>query len=104
MVTKIITIQPILPKIKKVHATQKFYNLKDEVTGDTLMGTLDFVAEIEGYDKPVIIDLKTAARPYTKDNIELSEQLPIYLALSEGKFNTDLVGYVVLIKNIWKTS
>ena len=91
-----------LPKIKKVIATQKFYHLKDEVTGDTILGTLDFVAEVEGFDKPIIIDLKTAARPYTKENIDLSEQLPLYLALSNGRFNTDLVGYVVLVKNIPK--
>ena len=93
-----------LPKITKVHSVQKFYSVKDESTGDQIMGTLDFAVDLEGYDKPIIIDLKTAARPYTQEDIELSEQLPIYLALSKGKFSweTNLVGYVVLIKQISK--
>lgn len=91
-----------IPRITKLHATQNFYQLKDEYTGDILMGALDFVVELEGYDKPIIIDLKTASKAYTKESIDLSEQLPIYIALSNGKFNTNLVGYAVLIKNIEK--
>lgn len=93
-----------LPKVKKVHSVQKFYNVKDPTTGDMIMGTLDFAVDLEGYEKPVIVDLKTAAKPYSQEDIELSEQLPIYLALSRGKFDweTDLVGYVVLVKRIGK--
>lgn len=90
------------PKIKKVVATQKFEFLKDHITGDTLMGALDFVAEYEGYDKPIVFDLKTSSRFYSEEQIELSEQLPLYLALSQGKYETNLVGYVVLIKNLKK--
>lgn len=91
------------PKIKSVISVQRFGVLEDSHTGDGLMGALDFVVELEGYDKPIIFDLKTSSRMYTKDNIDLSEQLSIYMALFADKFNTDLVGYVVLVKNINKT-
>lgn len=90
------------PKITKVHQTQRFERLKDSQTGDVLLGALDFVAEIEGYEGKIIFDLKTSANGYTNENIELSEQLPLYLAMSKGQYDTNLVGYVVLVKNIRK--
>lgn len=91
-----------LPKIKKVYATQKFGRVTDPNTGDTILGAMDFVAEIEGYEGPIILDLKTAARPYTQDHIKFSEQLPLYAAMFSDQYQTNLVGYVVLVKNINK--
>jgi len=91
-----------LPKVKNVLATQERASIKDPNTGDSIQGYIDMVLEIEGYDKPVIFDLKTAARPYTEEQIELGAQLTLYAGMNGGKYNTDLVGYVVLCKNIEK--
>lgn len=89
------------PKIKKVLKTQKSGKIVTP-DGDMMFGYLDFVAEIEGYDKPVIIDLKTAARPYAQSKIDLTDQLTLYYAMAGEEYKTDLVGYVVLSKNINK--
>jgi len=97
-----------LPKIKKVCATQQYAKIQDLSTGDTVTGFIDMVLEIDGYDKPIIFDLKTAGRPYTDEHIELTDQLTLYSAMKgtysndPQKFDTDLVGYVVLCKNIQK--
>lgn len=90
------------PKITKVIATQKYAAIKDDSTGDVISGFIDMVLEIEGYDKPIIFDLKTASQPYTQDQIDLTEQLTLYAAMKAQEYNTDLVGYVVLSKNIPK--
>ena len=90
------------PKIKKVIATQKPAKLVTP-EGDVVYGYLDFVAEIEGYDKPIIIDLKTAARPYDQSKIDLTDQLTLYYTMAGEEYKTDLVGYVVLSKKINKT-
>lgn len=101
--------QQFLPKVKNVIATQKRADIKDPVTGDSVVGYIDMIVELEGYDKPIIIDLKTASRPYTQDQLDFSEQLTLYAAM-KGKYaldksdyvDTDLVGYVVLSKQINK--
>lgn len=94
--------EQFLPKVKKVVSLQKHAYLKDDVTGDAVTGYLDFVLEIEGYDKAIIFDLKTAASPYKQEQIELSDQLTLYSAIESEHFKTDLVGYVICIKNIRK--
>lgn len=90
------------PKITKVHATQKYASLKDESTGDSIVGVIDMVVEYEGYDKPIIFDLKTSASPYDQEQLDVSDQLTLYAAMKGHEYNTDLVGYVVLSKNIPK--
>jgi hypothetical protein len=90
-----------LPKVTKVVAVQQRADLKAP-NGDTIVGYIDFVLEIEGYDKPIIFDLKTAARPYTQDNIDFSDQLTLYSAMKGKEYDTDLVGYVVLPKQMSK--
>lgn len=97
-----------LPKVKNVLSTQQYAKLQDDFTGDIISGYIDMVLEIEGYDKPIIFDLKTAARPYEQEDIEITDQLTLYSAM-KGKysndaqrFNTDLVGYIVLSKAIKK--
>lgn len=90
------------PKIKKVHATQKRATITDPTSGDSIVGVIDMVVELEGYEKPIIFDLKTAAMPYSQEQIETTEQLTLYAAMCAYEFNTDLVGYVVLPKAIRK--
>lgn len=90
------------PKIKRVLSTQQRAQIQDPNTGDTITGFIDMVLEIEGYDKPIIFDLKTAGQPYTQQDIDLTQQLTLYSAMKSGDYNTDLVGYVVLCKNIPK--
>jgi len=88
----------IFPKIKYVHSTQRWGKIEDGVTSDKITGKLDMVLDYEGYDKPIIFDLKTAARPYTEAQIELTEQLTLYSAMVGKEYDTDLVGYIVLVK------
>lgn len=93
-----------LPKVKKVIATQSRATIKDPVTGDSIVGYIDMVLEIDGYNKPIIFDLKTAGMPYSQEDIDLTQQLTLYAAMKGNDYNTDLVGYVVLCKNIPKTN
>lgn len=101
--------EQFLPKVTKVVSTQKRADIKDPTTGDSVVGYIDMIVELEGYDKPIIIDLKTAARPYSQDQLDFSEQLTLYCAM-KGTYaldksdyvDTDLVGYVVLSKDIKK--
>jgi hypothetical protein len=90
------------PKIKKVHATQMPSHLRSGDGEDSMMGFLDMILEIEGYDKPIIFDLKTAAKPYTDEQLKHSDQLTLYSAMKGQEYNTNLVGYVVLCKDIPK--
>jgi PD-(D/E)XK nuclease superfamily protein len=91
-----------VPKIKKVLALQKRSKIDDPNTGDSIVGYIDMVLELEGYDKPVILDLKTSSFPYDQSQLELSPQLTLYAAMEALNYNTDLVGYVILNKNIQK--
>ncbi len=91
-----------LPKVKKVHSTQELIELEND-QGDKSIGYCDAVMELEGYDKPIILDFKTAARPYAEDSVEHSVQLSQYLHYLSDKYeNTRLAGYVVFLKKIVK--
>jgi hypothetical protein len=91
-----------LPKVKKIHSTQEAIELLND-QGDKSIGFCDAVLEIEGYDKPIITDFKTAGKPYADDSVQYSVQLSQYLhALSDKYDNTRLAGYVVFAKNINK--
>lgn len=92
------------PKVKRVLATQQRATIKDDVSGDAITGFIDMVLEIDGYDKPIIFDLKTAGMPYSQEDIDLTQQLTLYAAMKGNEYNTDLVGFVVLCKNIPKKS
>ena len=96
--------QQFLPKVKRVISTQGRAQIQDPNTGDTITGFIDMVLEIDGYDKPIIFDLKTAANPYSQQDIDLTQQLTLYAAMKGQEYNTDLVGYVVLSKNIQKST
>src|SRR3990172_5369982 len=97
-------VKDFYPKITKVISTQKYGKITDTSSGDSISGFIDMVLEIEGYPKPIIFDLKTASQPYKESDIELTEQLTLYAAFEASSVNTNLVGYVVLCKNINKES
>jgi hypothetical protein len=90
------------PKIRKVVSTQQRGSITDQATGDSIIGYIDMVLELDGYDKAIVFDLKTAAQPYEQEDIDLTQQLTLYSAMKGKDYNTDLVGYVVLCKNIQK--
>lgn len=92
----------VKPKIKSVISTQKRSKIEDSNTGDQIIGYVDMIVEYEGYDKPIIFDLKTSSFAYDAHQIETSPQLTLYAAMEAKNHNTDLVGYIVLNKNIPK--
>lgn len=92
----------VLPKITKVHDTQVFTKLENGV-GDSIIGYADIVCDFEGYDKPVVFDVKTATRDYDSAAVLTSPQLSLYVhSLSDKYSNTRLAGYIVLSKIIRK--
>lgn len=91
-----------LPKIQKIHAIQQESEIVSEDGLQKIKGYIDLILTIEGYDKPIIFDLKTSAGAYSQDRIDLSEQLLVYLAMEGITYTTNLVGYIVLNKNIEK--
>ena len=94
-------ITKIKPRIKKVLSTQEYITLENE-DGDKIIGYVDLVAELEGEDKPIILDIKTAASPYEDDAHLTSPQLILYVHATREKYNTDKAGFIVLGKNIMK--
>ncbi len=96
--------EQFMPQVEEVLAIQKHAYLKDENTGDAVMGYLDFVLKLKGRDKPTIFDLKTSANPYKQEQIDNTDQLTLYAAIEGENFKTNDVGYVVCVKNIKKNS
>lgn len=94
--------QQVRPKITKVHSTQRRSKISDPNTGDEVIGYVDMILEMQGYDKPIIFDLKTSAFPYEQHQLDVSPQLTLYAAMEAKNYNTNLVGYVVLHKNVAK--
>jgi hypothetical protein len=92
----------VRPKIKNVVSLQKRSKIEDPNTGDQIIGYIDMVLELEGYDKPIIFDLKTASMVYDQFQVDVSPQLTLYSAMEAHNYNTDLVGYIVLCKHIQK--
>ena len=93
-----------IPTIDEIVAVQIPASIEDSEIGDSIVGYIDMVLRIKGLDKNIIFDLKTSSKPYEQSVIDNSDQLTIYLAMAGEKYNTDLVGYVVLSKNINKIS
>lgn len=95
-------INDFLPLVEKVWSTEEKVELANE-EGDSSIGYADAVLSIKGYDKPIIIDFKSAARAYEEDSAKHSVQLSQYLHVLSSKYeNTRYVGYVVFLKNISK--
>ena len=94
--------EEVLPKIKKLHGTQVYCKLENDV-GDLVVGYADMVAEWEGYDEPIVFDFKTSAKDYAVDSVLTSPQLTLYVhSLSSNYNNTRRAGYIVFNKNIRK--
>lgn len=90
----------VLPKIKKVHAVQKYVALENG-DGDKIIGYVDMIADIEGYGT-VIVDHKTSAMEYDQDAVLTSPQLSLYMHILEQEYNTRKAGYIVLRKSVVK--
>jgi hypothetical protein len=92
----------ILPNIEEVLGLQVPIEIKND-TGDSIIGFADIICKYKGYDKPIIFDLKTAARKYPNESVRESVQLGLYtFALSNTYQETNLAGYMVLVKDIKK--
>jgi hypothetical protein len=90
----------VLPKIEKVHATQKYVALTNS-EGDSVVGYVDLIADIKDIGT-VILDNKTASMEYDKDSVLTSPQLSLYVHMLEAEYNTRKAGYIVMRKTIIK--
>lgn len=96
--------EQVMPNIEKVIAVQHRVKLENQDdSGDAFIGVIDFVVKYKGYDKPIIMDLKTSSVKYKPESVKESQQLCIYVYAAGEEFKTDLAGYVVLDKKIRKT-
>lgn len=89
--------------VEEVLGTQVVIELEDE-QGNQVKGLADLVIKIHGYDNPVLVDLKTAARYYDRNSVKESEQLALYyLYLKNTKYPTmERAAFLVLNKMIKK--
>jgi hypothetical protein len=89
--------------VEEVLGTQVAIELEDE-HGNQVKGLADLVIKIHGYDNPVLVDLKTAARYYDRNSVKESEQLALYyLYLKNTKYPTmERAAFLVLNKMIKK--
>lgn len=90
----------IKPKIKKVLALQKKVEITNE-EGDSSIGYIDAIVEWED-GSIVVIDFKTAARPYDIDSVLTSPQLAAYIFQVENEYKTRKAGFIVLPKALTK--
>lgn len=88
----------VLPRIKKVHAIQKEIK-SDNGAGDSLNGFIDLIADIDDHGT-VILDHKTSAMHYEPDQAAKSSQLALYLNMEGANYNTRLVGFIVMKKQL----
>jgi len=88
----------VLPRIKKVITVQeKTFIVNAE--GDKIEGALDLIVEWED-GRILLMDNKTASRPYEPDSAGKSPQLTLYYWTEKAKYNLDAVGYITLSKRI----
>jgi hypothetical protein len=92
-------MRDILPNVEEVVCIQE--KIEGEISDNVgVVGYLDFVLRYKGYEKPVVFDLKTSAMMYEDDDAKLSDQLMLYLLAVGEKYQTNLVGYIVLLKQM----
>lgn len=89
--------------VEEVLGAQVAIELEDG-DGNKVPGFADFVIKIHGYDKPILVDLKTAARYYERNSVKESEQLALYFFyLKNSKYpDMERAAYLVLNKTIKK--
>ena len=93
----------ILPRIKKVIATQVYFSIKNE-TGDEITGFADVICEWED-GRIVLFDHKTSAGKYEEDVVtagDKGKQTAIYFEAFKETYKLDAVGFIVLEKKIRK--
>lgn len=89
--------------IEEVLEAQCMIELEDG-EGNEITGKADFVIKMKGYDIPLLVDLKTAARYYERDSVKKSEQLSIYYYFLKATKYPEMkrAAYLVLQKQIKK--
>jgi hypothetical protein len=89
--------------VEEILGTQIKIELEDDA-GNKVPGLADFVMKIHGYDKPILVDLKTSARYYKRESVKESEQLGLYyFYLKQTSFpDMERAAYLVLNKQIKK--
>lgn len=89
--------------VEEVLEIQSLIELVDDA-GNEITGKADFVIKMRGYDIPLLVDLKTAARYYERDSVKTSEQLALYyFYLKNTKYpEMKRAAYLVLSKQIKK--
>jgi len=92
--------EKVLHKLTKIHNTQEYIELDNGE--DKVIGYIDIIAEVEGYDAPIVLDLKTSAMEYEADAVLTSPQLTLYVHAVSQKYNTRKAGYIVLNKHLIK--
>jgi hypothetical protein len=90
------------PMVEHTFSTEEETHLEND-EGDVSIGYADAVVKLKEYNKPVVLDFKTASRPYSDSSVQYSVQLSQYLHSLSSKYeNTRYAGYVVFLKNIVK--
>ena len=87
-------------KLTKVHSTQEYIELNNGE--DKVIGYIDMVAEVDGHNEPIVLDLKTSAMQYEDDAVLTSPQLTLYVHAVADKYKTRKAGFIVLNKNLIK--
>lgn len=92
----------VIPRLTNVLSTQEKISITND-DGDEVIGYIDLVSEVKGYDVPVILDIKTSAMKYDEDDaVIFSPQLSLYMHAVGEKYGTRLAGFIVLNKNLIK--
>lgn len=88
--------------VTEVLGTQVKVDLENE-NGDSVIGFIDLIVRWKGFDKPIVLDIKTAGREYEDDAVAKSPQLSLYVYAVSAKYeDTRQCGFLVLNKNINK--
>jgi hypothetical protein len=90
-------------RVEEVLEAQAVIELVDE-EGNEITGKADFIIKMKGYDVPLLVDLKTAARYYERDSVKTSEQLALYYFFLRNTKYPEMkrAAYLVLQKQIKK--
>ena len=72
----------------------------EDAEGNVIEGYIDYVLKLKGFSRPVIIDCKTAGKPYDKHKMVSSDQLKTYAAYLDDVLGPCDTGYMVLLKAI----
>jgi hypothetical protein len=96
-------IEWVNKNVDEVLEAQCLIELED-ADGNEITGKADFVVKTGGYDIPLLVDLKTAARYYERSSVKTSEQLALYwFYLKNTKYpEMKRCAYLVLSKQIKK--